>query len=119
MVQAGGSNGGRASAGANEQSALSCNLSPIAVKSSVLNGVSLEQLITDLTTGTPSGHEGWLTWAGGVSEGTLATSLTPPGDSDRYVNPDDRTDHVLSIGDWVSARPGAVSSRAFEMRSTI
>ena len=89
----------------------SCNLYPIGVESSTISAAVPGRLIRDLTTGTPPGHEGWLTWAGGVSEGTLARSLTPPGDSARYVNPDDRSDHVLSIGDWVSARPGAVSSR--------
>ena len=96
---------------ATEDDATACGLYPIGVKASALRNARPGGLIADLTTGTPSGHEGWLTWAGGVSEGTLATSLTPPGDSDRYVNPDDRSDHVLSPDDWVSARPGAVSSR--------
>ena len=93
-----------------DDNASSCDLYPIAASSSLLRGARVGKVIKDLTVGTPSGHEGWLTWTGDVSEPTLAKSLTGPGDSERYVNPDDATDRVLSLGDWVKARPGAVSS---------
>ena len=37
---------------------------------------------------------------------TLVQSLTPPGDSDTYVNPYDPNDDGLSTGDWVYGTPG-------------
>ena len=88
----------------------SCHVFPIAAASSVLAAASPGAVIDDITHGAPSGHEGWLTWNGDMSEPALAESLTPPGNDNHYVNPDDPSDHVLSIGDWVRGRPGAVSS---------
>ena len=84
----------------------SCDVYPIAVKSSVVGERHQGKVIEDLTSGAPSGHEGWLTWTGDVGEPALAKSLTPPGDSERYVNPDDATDRVLSVGDWVTGPAG-------------
>ncbi len=93
-----------------ENGPASCDVYPIGVRSSVLASARAGDPIADLTLGAPTGHEGWLTWAGAVDEPTLGRSLTPPGDSERYVNPDDPTDHVVSVGDWVTGRPGSVSS---------
>jgi len=41
----------------------------------------------------------------------LVASLTPPGDSETYINPDDTDDHVVSIGDWVQGKPGVSNSK--------
>jgi hypothetical protein len=38
-------------------------------------------------------------------------SLTPPGDSNTYLNPNNSNDHSVSLGDWVSGRPGVANSR--------
>jgi hypothetical protein len=38
-------------------------------------------------------------------------SLRPPGDSKTYVNPNNRDDHVVSVGDWVQGSPGVTNSR--------
>ncbi|MFH0879553.1 MAG: Ig-like domain-containing protein, partial [Lentisphaerota bacterium] len=42
---------------------------------------------------------------------TLIHSLTPPGDSETYINPDHRRDHDLSSGDWVHGKPGVSNSK--------
>jgi YD repeat-containing protein len=105
--QHGAGQGGGQSGGRNP----SCSLYPIAVRASALAGRRNGDEIDDLTTTGPPGHVGWLMWRRDLSEGALADSLTPPGDSHRYQNPDDVTDHLVSVGDWVSGRPGAVSSR--------
>lgn len=52
----------------------------------------------------------WLTWTGDPSAQALAASLVPPGDSDRYRNPDDPTDQRLDPGDWAKRVPGRVHS---------
>ena len=83
---------------------------PIAVKASAIAYATIGRTITDLTVGTPPGHDGWLTWTGDVGAPTLAASLTPPGDSEDYRNPDNPSDRVLSVGDWVRAKPGTTSS---------
>src|SRR5262249_14898215 len=61
--------------------------------------------------GTQPGNFGWLSWGGSPSEPTLVTSLTPPGDSSTYVNPDNPADHQVNIGDWVSSKPGVSNSK--------
>jgi len=48
---------------------------------------------------------GWLTWTGDTSDAALVASLTPPGNSTNYVNPDNLADHEISVGDWVLSRP--------------
>jgi len=55
------------------------------------------------------GNFGWLSWWGCNSVPCLRTSLTPPGNSEEYVNPHDPDDHILSIGDWVEGMPGVKS----------
>jgi hypothetical protein len=39
------------------------------------------------------------------------TSLTPPGNSSTYVNPDNTSDHQISIGDWVQGKPGVSNGK--------
>ncbi len=58
----------------------------------------------------PTGNFGLLTWTGSPGEEALVTSLTPPGDSETYVNPDDPADHEVSVGDWIHGKPGVSNS---------
>ncbi|HBA85706.1 MAG TPA: hypothetical protein DCZ95_16615, partial [Verrucomicrobia bacterium] len=68
-------------------------------------------VIDDILNGSRPGNFGWLTWAGSPSVPTLVKSLTPPGDSYTYVNPDRRRDHDVSVGDWVNGKAGLSNSR--------
>jgi Bacterial Ig domain len=101
---AGGNQGGGGSGSS------SCDLYPLGADAALLTPSRVGKVVDDLMAGTPSGHEGWLTWTGDVSDPALAKSLTPPGDAKRYVNPDDPADHVLSVGDPVASRPGSTTS---------
>ncbi len=87
-----------------------CELYPIALHMGSLTGVSVGQVVPDIFNGAQPGNFGWLTWAGNPDVGTLVTSLTPPGDSDTYVNPNNPSDHNVSIGDWVQGKPGVSNS---------
>jgi len=90
--------------------ALRGDLYPIALHQKSLMGVPVGGIIPDIYNGVQPGNFGWLTWAGSPNEPTLVTSLTPPGDSSTYVNPRNRNDHVVSIGDWVQGKPGVSNS---------
>ncbi|MCA1683594.1 MAG: tandem-95 repeat protein, partial [Actinobacteria bacterium] len=85
-------------------------LYPIAVSSKSLEGVAPGATVADVTQGTSPGNFGWLTWTGDNGVGSLVTSLTPPGDSQTYTNPDDPADHVVSVGDRVRGRAGVSNS---------
>jgi hypothetical protein len=50
----------------------------------------------------------WLTWAGATDQTTLITSLTPPGDSQTYVDPIDLSHHRVTIGSWIRGRVGII-----------
>src|SRR4051794_1306194 len=76
-----------------------CNLYPIALSEQTLVGVAVGTVIPDILNGMQPGNFGWLTWAGSPSEPTLVKSLTPPGDSNTYINVDNLADHVVSVGD--------------------
>ena len=69
------------------------------------------QSLPDVYNGTGQGNFGWLSWTGANGEPVLVQSLTPPGNSQTYVNPNDPADHVLSINDWVYGRPGVSNSK--------
>ena len=88
-----------------------CDLYPIALHIDSLNGIAVGDIIPDIYNGSRSGNFGWLSWAGASSQGTLANSLIPPGDSDTYVNPDDPNDHIVSVSDKIQGRPGVANSR--------
>jgi hypothetical protein len=68
-------------------------------------------IVGPLKTSQP-GNFGWLTWTGKGNAGTLAHSLTPPGDSATYVNPYNRADRVVSVRDWVQGDTGLSNSSA-------
>jgi len=87
-------------------------LYPIALNINNVNNVVDGDVIADVYNGSQSGNFGWLTWAGSNSEPTVAHSLTPPGDSDTYVNPFAAADHTVSVGDWVQGKPGVSNGSA-------
>src|ERR1019366_8203253 len=82
-----------------------CDLYPIAMSAQTLTNVPEGTVIYDIYNGTQPGNFGWLSWAGSPDEPTLVRSLSVPGDSNTYVNPDGATDHVVSVGDWVQGKP--------------
>jgi RHS repeat-associated protein len=89
-----------------------CALYPIALHTQSLVGLLVGGTIPDVFNGTQPGNFGWLTWTGDTSDGVLATSLTVPGNSNTYINPDNPADHRISAGDWISGRPGVNNSTA-------
>ncbi|MGC1378977.1 MAG: DUF6531 domain-containing protein, partial [Anaerolineales bacterium] len=92
--------------------ASACSFYPIAVSAQSLQGLAIGDSLGDLFNGSQPGGFGWLTWTGDQSAPALATSLTPPGNSSSYANPNNFFDHVLSIGDWVSGKAGVSNSSA-------
>ncbi len=86
------------------------NLYPIALSQKTLTNVAIGATLPDIYNGVQPGNFGWLTWAGSPSEPTLVTSLTPPGNSSTYINPSNKNDHVVSVGDWVRGKPGVSNS---------
>jgi hypothetical protein len=87
-----------------------CALYPIALHTDALVGLEPGDEL-NVWNGKGSGNFGWLTWTGDNSIPALAASLTPPGNSDTYINPWDPGDHTVSIGDWVNGRPGVGNSQ--------
>jgi hypothetical protein len=91
--------------------AQTCPSFPIALSAQMLSSVPTNTLITDILNGDQLENFGWLSWTGELSEPTLVGSLTAPGDSTNYVNPDDATDHEVNAGNWVVGLAG-VSNRS-------
>jgi hypothetical protein len=89
----------------------SCELYPIALSAQSLSNASPGAVLPDIYNGSQPGNFGWLTWGGSPSVPTLVTSLTPPGNSSTYVNPDSSSDHQINIGDWVQGKPGVSNSK--------
>ncbi|MCH8745930.1 MAG: hypothetical protein IIB31_09840, partial [Chloroflexi bacterium] len=89
-----------------------CQLYPIALHSASLDGLSPGDPIQDILSGTRPGNFGWLSWDGKPSASILATSLAQPGNSRNFVNPDESSDHRISVGDQVQGSPGIANSRA-------
>ena len=86
------------------------DLYPIALNYRTLVHVPVGGVLHNIYNGAEFGNFGWLTWAGSPSEPTLAASLSPPGNSNTYVNPKDRNDHFVSVGNWVQGKPGISNS---------
>jgi hypothetical protein len=86
------------------------DLYPIALSQKSLVGVPVGGVIKDIYNGVAQGNFGWLTWAGSPNEPTLVKSLTIPGNSSTYINPQLPSDHVVSVGDWVQGKPGISNS---------
>ncbi len=93
-----------------------CPIYPIALPQAALAGKQPGDVIQQLPRGTGAGNFSWLTWTGAVDAPTLAASLMPPGDSDRYVNPDDAIDHQLNLGDWAQGASGSMNASAVRDR---
>jgi len=89
-----------------------CQIYPIALPKASVDGLSPGALINQLERGTGPGNFSWLTWTGANDAPTMAGSLTPPGDSDTYVDPDDASDRLLNIADWAQGSPGSMNSNA-------
>lgn len=94
-----------------EARAQQCDLYPIALSAQQLSNVAPGTVLTDIYNGAQPGNFGWLSWGGSPSEPTLVASLTVPGNSSTYVNPDNSSDHQISISDWVSGKPGVSNSK--------
>lgn len=91
--------------------AQSCPLYPIAMSMQTLSNATPGTILTNIWNGTDPGNFGWLSWTGDPDEPTLINSLTQPGDSFTYVNPDNQNDHQLAVGDWVSGKPGVSNGK--------
>ncbi|MCB0202495.1 MAG: hypothetical protein KDI03_20685, partial [Anaerolineae bacterium] len=89
---------------------VSCEIYPIALHVDTLDGVEPGTLLEDIYNGTGPGNFGWMSWNGSSSANALVASLTPPGNSDIYTNPDDPADHDLTPGDWVYGLAGVNNS---------
>lgn len=87
-----------------------CNLYPIALSADSLIDIQTGDVLSDVLNGTQPGNFGWLSWSGSPSTPTVVSSLTPPGNSDTYINPNDPDDHSVSVGDWVQGNPGLSNS---------
>jgi len=93
-------------------------LYPIAVDAKNLEGPGLGFLFDktydmygqDKNGNIQPGNFGWLSWNGTMAEGYLQLSLTEPGTSQDYINPENPNDHVINVGDWVWGRPGIANS---------
>ncbi|MHB8521695.1 MAG: PKD domain-containing protein, partial [Limisphaerales bacterium] len=88
-----------------------CELYPIALSWPTLTHVTPGDTVADIYQGATPGNFGWLAWDGNAGEPALVASLTPPGNSSTYRNPDDPNDRTVNIGDWVSGRPGVAASQ--------
>ncbi|MCG8460978.1 MAG: PKD domain-containing protein, partial [Holophagales bacterium] len=78
-----------------------CAVYPFATDWTSFQGVAIGWQEVQIPFGTLDGRFAWLSWTGAGDTSTLATSLTPPGDSHTYVHPADPADTTLSAGDWV------------------
>jgi hypothetical protein len=89
--------------------AQTCAAYPIALSAQSLSTVAFGDVVTNIWNRSQPGNFGWLSWTGDPGEPTLVGSLTQPGDSYTYVNPDNPGDHQLVVGNWVSGRPGVAN----------
>ncbi|MEM7133310.1 MAG: Ig-like domain-containing protein [Chloroflexota bacterium] len=83
-----------------------CQLYPIGLPITRMAGLNPGDLVDEIISG--SQHNEWylyLSWNGDYGYQALIDSLTPPGTSHLYSNPNDASDTVLSVGDWVQAWP--------------
>jgi RHS repeat-associated protein len=93
-----------------------CPIYPLALPHSLFESATPGTQLAQIDRGTGSGNYSWLSWAGAPDANTLAASLLPPGDSFRYVNPDDPSDTLLEIGDWVHGATGSMNASAVRVR---
>ena len=89
-----------------------CAPLPIALSQASLAGVQPGAVLRDIANGAGSGNFGWLAWTGDHGVPALVAALIPPGTSQDYIDPDDPGDHLVSVGDRVSGRPGVANAKA-------
>jgi len=89
-----------------------CAMYPIALPFDMLETAEPGSEFVQMPRGTGPGNYSWLTWAGSPAAPTLAQSLVAPGDSYTYVNQDDNSDWLLTVGDWAQGATGAMNSKA-------
>jgi hypothetical protein len=65
--------------------------------------------------GVGDGGLAWLRWSGCSSAACLSDSLTYPGNSHTYVNPNDPEDNELNAGDWVRLFTGNVAALSLDV----
>jgi len=93
------------------------NVYPIAISTNVVASANPGEVIMDIFNGAGKGNFGWLTWNGDTSETALVASLSGAGNVSAYTNPDNLSDTVLTVGDWVRGRPSA--SNSFGVRDAL
>lgn len=91
--------------------AQTCVVYPIAFSAQTLSNAVPGTIFTNIWNGSQPGNFGWLSWTGDPDEPTLINSLTQPGDSFTYINPDNQNDHQLISGKWVSGKPGVSNGK--------
>jgi hypothetical protein len=97
--------------GSGSARAQTCQLYPIALSAQSLANVTPGTIVSNIWNGSQPGNFGWLSWTGDPGETTLQDSLTQPGDSSTYINPDTTNAAMLVVGDWVSGKPGVSNSK--------
>src|SRR3954469_4071165 len=70
-----------------------CDFYPIALSAQQVSNASPGTGLNNIANGVQAGNFGWLSWGGSPSETALVASLTVPGNSSSYVNPDVPNDH--------------------------
>ncbi|MDX1571127.1 MAG: Ig-like domain-containing protein, partial [Xanthomonadales bacterium] len=93
-----------------DSDSLRCDLYPIVVDDATIADADSGQAFDQVPSGTGPGNFGFLTWAGQTDANTLADSLDMPGNAETYVNPDDPSDLLINVGDWVEGAPGVMNS---------
>jgi hypothetical protein len=88
-----------------------CQVYPIALSLQTVANAAPGTILTNIWNGVQPGNFGWLSWTGDPGEPTLVDSLTSPGDSFTYVNPDYPIDHQLVAGKWVLGKPGVTNGK--------
>ena len=91
-----------------------CPIFPIALDANLLAGVDATDTTNFIvaSTGSGPGNFSQISWTGKPGPALFALSLTPPGDSFNYVNPDDADDHLPEPGDWIYGTPGIGNAQA-------
>lgn len=95
-----------------------CQLYPVALHRSSVQSLPPRLGVVELANGRSAGNFGWLAWRADLSDGALASSLTAPGDSSTYINPNNPADHSISVGDWVTGRTTVSNSVAVDAALT-
>ncbi len=84
-----------------------CQLFPIAISSQTISAAAPGTTFANLVMGTLPGQYGWLTWSGATDQNTLITSLTPPGNTQTYLDPIHLSPSPpVGLGSLVAARGG-------------